>query len=285
MSLKIRSAKVHPSIGISRVGNSPNEFFIGPEIPGVPPLPAGGFKDRSGRIKRQTPLFRVYGYDADGSPLGELTCDNAEIEWAVHLANKKASWKQFQSRFVKEEAPLRNRGVTNRMLLEIDPGPRTISGRCSKNRNGSNRYSFDSGTFFNKPVYLGELQTDEAGRLLVLGGRGVSEPTSSDFNFIRHYANNDNWHDDVSDGPVMANVKVDGVSIDVIPAWVIVAPPDFSPHTFNLVTAYDVMAQVANDKGWLKNAEGVSFTRDIFPIFWRCNGYTWVSENSLHGHG
>jgi hypothetical protein len=30
----IRTVKIHSSIGIVRVGNSPGEFFIGPEIPG-----------------------------------------------------------------------------------------------------------------------------------------------------------------------------------------------------------------------------------------------------------
>lgn len=285
MPSKIASAKIHPSIGISRLGNSPEGFFFGPEIPGVPPAPIGGFKDSNGRIKRQTPLFRIFGYDADGKLVEELTADNADIEWTVHLANKKAAWKQFQSHFVTKEAPLRNKHVDDRTQLVIDPGARTISGRSTRNNKGSSRFSFDSGKFFDKPVYLGELQTDDAGRLLVLGGRGTSEPRSSEFNYIRQYANNDNWHDDVSDGPVTATVKIDGSDIDVLPAWVIVAPPDFSPHTYNLVTAFDVMLEVAINQGWLKRPKGLSFTRDVFPILSRAIGYAWVNANSLRGHG
>lgn len=42
----------HPRVGIARVGNSPDEFFIGPEVPGEVPRPEGGFKDGAGRIKR-----------------------------------------------------------------------------------------------------------------------------------------------------------------------------------------------------------------------------------------
>ena len=33
-----KTYKIHPSIGIARVGNSLTQFFIGPEIPGVPPM-------------------------------------------------------------------------------------------------------------------------------------------------------------------------------------------------------------------------------------------------------
>ena len=43
--------KVHPAIGIARVGNSPDEFFIGPERIGQPPDPPGGFKDAQCRVK------------------------------------------------------------------------------------------------------------------------------------------------------------------------------------------------------------------------------------------
>ena len=37
--------KIHPAIGIARVGNSPDEFFIGPERIGEHLEPEGGFKD------------------------------------------------------------------------------------------------------------------------------------------------------------------------------------------------------------------------------------------------
>jgi hypothetical protein len=50
---------IHPAIGLARVGNSPEEFFIGPEVPGPHPVPEGGFKDTAGRIKRQAARFRL----------------------------------------------------------------------------------------------------------------------------------------------------------------------------------------------------------------------------------
>jgi hypothetical protein len=41
----ITSVKIHPAIGVARVGNSPADFFIGPERLFDPPAPPGGFKD------------------------------------------------------------------------------------------------------------------------------------------------------------------------------------------------------------------------------------------------
>src|SRR4051794_28550852 len=43
---------ISPGLGIARVGNSPAEYYVGPEAPGQLPQPPGGFKDPAGRIKR-----------------------------------------------------------------------------------------------------------------------------------------------------------------------------------------------------------------------------------------
>jgi hypothetical protein len=91
----IASFKIHPAIGIARLGNSPTEFFIGPEKPGAHLGPKGGYKDAQGRIKRQAARFRVFGYDDDGKLVGEVTAKDAHITWTLHLANKKAAWRQF----------------------------------------------------------------------------------------------------------------------------------------------------------------------------------------------
>src|SRR5262249_40208791 len=60
---RIRTVKVHSAIGIARVGNSPDEFFIGAERPNDRNPPEGGYKDAQGRIKRQAARFRLFGYD------------------------------------------------------------------------------------------------------------------------------------------------------------------------------------------------------------------------------
>src|ERR1041384_2805578 len=92
----ISVVKIHPAIGIARVGNSPSDFFIGPESPGNRRPLRGGYKDSHGRIKRQAARFRLFGYDKRGKLLGEITTANANIQWTVHLANKKAAWRQFR---------------------------------------------------------------------------------------------------------------------------------------------------------------------------------------------
>ena len=59
----IQTVKIHPAIGVARLGNSPTKFFIGPELPGRQKPPVGGYKDAQGRVKRQAARFRLFGYD------------------------------------------------------------------------------------------------------------------------------------------------------------------------------------------------------------------------------
>ena len=81
-------AAIHPAIGIARVGNSPEAWFLGPEVPEPPPQPSGFYRDGSGALKRQAARFRVYGLDARGRVVAELTGRaDAEVKWTVHLAN------------------------------------------------------------------------------------------------------------------------------------------------------------------------------------------------------
>src|SRR5262249_2198197 len=124
----------------------------------------------------------------------------------------------------------------DRDKLRIDPGPKSISGA---NQTGP-QYAFDSGAFLGQQVYLGELRTDALGRLLFLGGRGVSG-TPFPQNTISWYANNRGWFDDVSDGPVSANVTLNGRSVPVEPAWVVTAPPNYAPDMKSHLTLHDVL--------------------------------------------
>ena len=55
----IAYCRIYPSIGVARLGDSLDQFFVGPEAPGCPPNPDGGFKDPEGRIKRQAARFRA----------------------------------------------------------------------------------------------------------------------------------------------------------------------------------------------------------------------------------
>ncbi|WP_328618992.1 MULTISPECIES: LodA/GoxA family CTQ-dependent oxidase [unclassified Streptomyces] len=95
----VHRCEIHPTLGIARVGNSPDEYFIGPETPGEPSDPEGRFKDAKGRVKRQAARFRIYAYDEAGKVLGELTADQAEITWSAELANAKGAWFKFLGRY------------------------------------------------------------------------------------------------------------------------------------------------------------------------------------------
>lgn len=265
----VKIYKIHPSIGIARVGNSPTQFFIGPEIPGVPPMeivngqerPLQKYKDKHGLIKRQAARFRVFEYEQNEEGVissgREITADEATIEWQVHLVNRKAASENL------------NQGVPRDQLI-IDPGVRSICGQ-------QQTVKFHTGKFLGVNVYLGELQTDASGRLVVLGGRGKSaSPNGKEITGLF----SDGWYDDVSDGPVTAKITFPGQRPRQVDnsAWVIVGPPDFAPDIQGIVTLYDVVNQAAFTSGWYFPPTPPSFKSDIFPILNRAVSLRWVNH-------
>ncbi|HEY6236357.1 MAG TPA: LodA/GoxA family CTQ-dependent oxidase, partial [Candidatus Elarobacter sp.] len=283
------SAKIHPAIGVARVGNS-DEFFVGPELPYPAAPPKGGYKDAGGKLKRQAARFRIYGYDKAGKVVAELTAANAVIAWQVHVANKKAAWYDFRfaldlfppdsPQWLSEVATRRNVTVTgdDRKKLTIDPGAHAVSGAKAK------PVALE-GAFFDKPVYLGELRTDEDGRLLFLGGRGVSESLYGDTHPIA-FANSPGWHDDTSDGPVHATVRIGKKQIPVDAAWVVTAPPNYAPDIVSPQTMYDVIydANIGTNT-WGADVEKPSFTKHILPVFQQLTDTQWVNYGFFVRHG
>lgn len=301
--LKFDYCRIFPPLGVARVGNSPEKYFVGPEAPGVVPTADGSYKDEAGRIKRQAARFRVYGFRGDGTAR-ELTLDDtdiASIRWHVSLANLKADWYQFNgtaqvAAILRGDTsfPRRHPDVPAeaRRGLRITPPSVEIEGKESASPRMEGAFSPPPATEV-KTVYLGEARTDHAGRLLVLGGHGDSASLWPD-NPVTSYANNNGWHDDVSDGPVTVEVTLkDGSKLPVRGrSWVVVAPPHFSPFTQNAVTLYDVLASIAVDHGlaWDERELGakpkaeVSFTHDIYPVLRRMTEYQWVSRRAHRGH-
>ncbi len=255
--------RIHPAIGVARVGNSPAEFFIGPERIGEVPEPAGGFKDAQCRVKRQAARFRIFAHHDDGS-VAEIDGSQAEISWTVHLVNSKAANP--------------GRGNTESAVdLTIDPGPRTL--------NGANQNAlFDTGQikFSNAPVTvvpLGEIRSTAEGHLVVLGGFGKSgSPAGTPLD--SYFWASDDWNDDVSDGPVTATITLlaDNTSPPVLGAWVMVAPPKFAPHLQSVITMYDRVLQAMVDGGLLPNPATTSYTKDVFPILQRARDTGWVDH-------
>ena len=282
----ITRAAIHPGIGIARIGDSKTGFFIGPEVTEPASQAPGVYRDTSGALKRQAARFRIYGYNAAGEVVRELTADSANIQWTAHLANKKAQWYQFQAALdipdaVAMTVPRRNAGVpfAKRSVLAIDPGPRSIAGVSI---SGGPSHTFDTGKFKDTVVPLGEIQTDEAGRLLVLGGTGVSASPSNApvFNPAdpNSFNNADDWYDDTSDGPVTAEVTLAGRSIPVDPAWVIVAPPNYAPEIIGWRTMRELLVDVYTAEGWLQVPEKISFSTHILPILSRLSNLQWVNQ-------
>lgn len=289
--------KIHPGIGIARLGNSPDAFCISPETPaalpiacdsqgnpsvsadGTSPLRIRQFKDAQGCIKRQAARFQVYVYDdesPEGRPLkigdaiqgggnhGVLT----NIQWRVYLANKKSCWYEFQQ-LAGEHGylsghPLRNANITDpiaRQSLIIDPGPQIVDLQATRhavfNRDAGDTYATSFPPKKLKPHAidtLGEILTDDQGRLLVLGGHGHSGSFNTGFGEPRidAYANNDGWFDDTSDGPVNARLFMYSEEvastryIDVeYPSWVIAAYPAYVPEILDIVTLDDVIQDMA----------------------------------------
>jgi hypothetical protein len=276
-------AAIHPSIGVARVGDSEDEYVLAPEVPDPAPLPEGSYKDATGALKRQAQRFRIYGYNATGEVVRELTVADADIVWTVHVANTKAAWYEFQLALDIPEAVeadpslRRNAKVADRGVLAIDPGPRTVTGA------GTRGPAFDTGEFYGKPVYLGELRTDEAGRLVFLGGRGVS--ASHDGSPPVTFANNDGWHDDTADGPVTATVTIDGRPVPVDPAWVVVAPPNYAPQLKSVRTMYDLLVDAYVTAGSLPLPAAVSFANDVLPVLRRTCELQWVNHGFSTAYG
>jgi hypothetical protein len=272
----IVTAGIYPPIGVMRVGNSDEEYFIGPLVAdNEPRTDEYAYRDKTGALKRQAAQFRIYGFNAAGKAIKELTADNAKIVWHSHLANQKASWYQFQIALDIPDAAdspasmLRNIDVADRSSLIIDGGDQMIS-----EPNVDNGHPF-IGKFQEETVYLGEMRTDEKGRLIMLGGHGVSKNVKGDIAIT--FANNEGWYDDISDGPVTAEVEYNGVKLKVAPAWVICAPPDYAPMQKSVRTMWDLMRDVAVNAGMLIRPVRPSFTKDILPIFQRMTNLQWVN--------
>jgi len=272
--------KIHPGIGIARLGNSPEDFFIGPEVPGGPGLeltPAGEgpvttYKDAAHRIKRQGVRFRVWAYEVDAvgreTPVSEVTASEATIVWHVHLANSKGAGRRILETGNRPRNP-----NTPTADLVIAPEFEPISGSTQRVNERV------VGRFKGVPVSLGELWTDALGRLIVLGGSGRSASVPAGRRILS-FANNPDWHDDVADGAVDAELRFpDGTSVPVDRgAWVLMAPPDFAPGVLGLATLYDIALDAAVKRAWVQAPARPSFTYEVLPIIERATKLRWVNQ-------
>src|SRR5438045_9489870 len=90
---------IYPPIGLARIGNSSNEFFIGPEAPDSvchelrpdgSEVPVTTWKDGSYKMKRQAARFYLFQVPDDGSlPRKAVLPANTSVRWQVQIVNKK----------------------------------------------------------------------------------------------------------------------------------------------------------------------------------------------------
>jgi len=301
----IKKVAIYPPIGIARVGNSTSEYFVGPTVPGVPASDPDDFRDKKGRIKRQAAKFFVYALDGKGNVLGELSAkDGVIIDWCVEVANKKAGWYNFDLALdiPAAEGAYNSDGVATpggepilsrrrnsdfegkeRDLLMIDGGQKEISG---KNKNSKGKTHQFKGKIGRKQtsVYLGELRTDECGRLIFLGGLGKSE--SFDGSRLTTFANNQGWHDDTSDGPVDAMVTLpDGRKFKADGAWVLTAPPNYAVGVEAITTGYDLLCDVGYRENPDLEPKEPSFFKDIYPTLRHFALNQWVNAGITRDFG
>lgn len=295
---------IYPPIGISRVGSASVEHtFYSPEVPGVPPEPKNGFKDGTAKIKKQAQRFYLYGFNQSGQVVKEITADDAEIEWQVRVANTKAAWYGFNNPFnLGPEVPgipakLRNQGVRalpdREKRLVIDSGVVGIQGKNVNRAAQAEQYKL-AGHFWRKDlkVSLGDLATDEAGRLIVLPANGISVPVIPN-NPIVDFTKNDAWYDDWCDGTVNASITLrNGQRMQALPAWVVSCGPDYAPDITPFTTMYDSIQNnlVKKYESWDQAALSkviqppkkpdlpLSFARDVYPLFHRMAQMEWVSS-------
>lgn len=215
-----------------------------------------------------------------GSKIGKRKV--VDIAWTVHLANKKsAAYTAEPTLGPKAYAdgqlpPLRNLQWTSGPAdnperlssLVIDPGPRAVAGASADPVRFDNKtrasYVDEKGEILPLPKYpkqfpstlpedayqpagtldtLGDIRTDEHGRLIALGGYGntlsLLTGYGQPYQFI-YDVNGDGWFDDASDGPVTAVVRFDdGTTQEAHGAWLVCADPAYAPQIRNVVSIWD----------------------------------------------
>jgi hypothetical protein len=244
-----------------------------------------------------------------------------DIVWTVHLANKKANSyllndelglavyekanaSELNLRNAAEGADPNNAARLRRLV--IDPGPRAVRGVNA----GSVRfdkatiacYATPEAAIEPMPYYpksfpddafthlytptgmidtLGELRTDDKGRLLVLPASGRAcgwlQPDGTPFPLIGGLiapgeygdVNADGWFDDTGDGPVSALIVFDdGSTASVVPAWVVTTDPSYAPQTLNVISLWDDVFDT-----WVRRMDLMPeifdhrFNKDFKPLF------------------
>jgi len=260
----------------------------------------------------------------------------ADIIWTAHLANKKANsyifngdlgiavYEKAQAAQLKVRNPAEGNDLNNATRLKklvIDPGPRAIRGTDDRKvcLDKQTAASFGQGAYIKTtndypksfpddsfaPLYtpvgkietLGEIETDDKGRLIAVGGYGKAcawyqedgKPSPLVHGEVSPGVvgdvNENGWFDDSSDGPISAVLVFDDGSTQAVSAaWLVVTPPSFAPQTLNVVSLWDDIYDT-----WVRKLDlspeifghrfhdsyEPAFEEDIYPIFRAASLQRW----------
>lgn len=283
--------RIHPSVGVARMGNSETTYFLTAEkplqpfnpvqkiIPAAPPLldidekgTTGSVRDITGKLCKQGARFRVFCYAYEksaGKPssmfVWECKATEYDIEWEVKVANHKAS---------------NDTGMGSPIGLRKENNPDTIvlSSKVITDRNAK--------PFTGKPLgrlQLGSCFMDKHGRLIVLGSNGKHQnfPGSSNPPPRILPPENDEtlfwsgWEDDAADGPISVKVtpkvgskKADEINnaqtSDAVGAWVVISMPDYGADVRATTTLYDIGINHAYDRSTPKNRPDRKYLKTYF---------------------
>lgn len=273
MSTAHRVYRIHPAIGIARVGDSTaageEGYFIGPEVPNFDFVPGpydasgagkGSYRDRSKKIRREGARFRIYEYSYSAADrvepimVREITSREAEIVWEVEIGNRKSFTGEGETPVPNLPGPVEHDGSTGQVEV--------------------------SGTIFGDIVKLATLLRDSEGRLIVLGGAGkarspIGAPTGGNLRCR-------DWYDDVADGPVRARIKMrdSGRRPEVDSAWVITSVPAYAAPVRNIVTLWDLAFNSAIERFGEPFPTVISFRRHIFPVLRGAANMQWVTKGA-----
>jgi len=289
----ITYAKIHPAIGIARIGTSQTASFLAPEVPNPQlSLLNQPYRDGSGALVPQAVRFRIYGYKQVGGleeVVGEITGQDAVINWTVHVANAKSAWfglpgDLYHPLDLQPDVPFSTRisGSAAASEFIIDSGPVSLNS-ATGNQSADLKGWLGKNSISPAPlsVKLGTMSLNPVGELVFQGGTGLSGLMTNGF-----FANFDN----MSDGSVDAAVTIGGQQISCAGAWVICCPPSFGPGLKAVRTLYDLLVEKSIAWGSLPTPAPnriISFPDEIYPIFERLSRLQWTSQgfDAIFGSG
>jgi hypothetical protein len=288
--------KIHPGIGIARVGKSKDGYFIAGETPDSPPFDIDqngqeaafkGYKDAAHLMRRQGVRFRVYEYDKNDAT-GELTLNreitaaDAEIEWTVQLGAAKAAGQMMTTVHGPDGLRTLVPGTTPRNQPPAGFTRADLRADVTLTATGKNAGPAPGaeplGRIVGTDMLIGEARTDALGRLVLLAGRGFAGSWQKPAPDMPEFLNNPTWFDDIADGPVDAKLTFAGmVPLDAVGAWVTTAPPDFAPDTTPVTTLYDIAQQMMR----IPPPAPLTYPQDIEPILRRAAGLFFVNDKPV----